>query len=124
VTLNHDYEPNSMQAEWKQNQLLGSSDPNRLDADAIPPFLPQLYWCKGIPRIAFEHSRHSWLCYGLYDANTQSELATLQPLQSRCAWTICSIRFHGIAGFSAALGTPQTWYLQQRRQRWTIYMAV
>ncbi len=45
-----------------------STDPERLDIDAVHAFLSRSYWAQGIPRGVVEKSvRHS-LCFGVYAA--------------------------------------------------------
>jgi GNAT superfamily N-acetyltransferase len=44
-----------------------STDPSRLDLDAIHAYLATSYWAKGIPRELFERSLRHSLCFGLYD---------------------------------------------------------
>jgi len=45
-----------------------STDPARLDVDAIHAYLVRSYWSPGIPRDTVERAvRHS-LCFGVYDA--------------------------------------------------------
>jgi len=43
-----------------------SSDPARLDVDAIHAFLTTSYWCPGIPKELIERAIRGSLCFGLY----------------------------------------------------------
>lgn len=43
-----------------------STDPARLDVDAIHAFLTTAYWCEGIPRETVAKSLARSLCFGLY----------------------------------------------------------
>ena len=52
-----------------------SSDPARLDLDAIYEFLHNAYWSQGRPRETVEKSLRNSLCFGLYDAGKQIGLA-------------------------------------------------
>jgi GNAT superfamily N-acetyltransferase len=64
-----------MHTEWKRDQLLISTNPAKLDVDAIHAFLTRAYWCEGIPRNLVERAvRHS-LCFGLFDGVAQVGLA-------------------------------------------------
>jgi GNAT superfamily N-acetyltransferase len=64
-----------MHNEWKRNGLVVSTDPARLDVDAIHTYLTRAYWCEGIPRDIVERAvRHS-LCFGLFDGAAQVGLA-------------------------------------------------
>ena len=48
-----------------------SSDPARLDVDAIHAFLVGAYWSEGIPRDVVERSIEGSLCFGLYLGDEQ-----------------------------------------------------
>ena len=64
-----------MTTEWKQNNLLVSTDQRRMDVNAIHAFLTRAYWCEGIPFEVVERAvRHS-LCFGLFDGDVQVGLA-------------------------------------------------
>ena len=53
--------------EWTRDGYVISTDPGRLDLDAIHAFLREAYWSPGVPRAVVERSiRHS-LPFGLYD---------------------------------------------------------
>jgi GNAT superfamily N-acetyltransferase len=52
--------------EWRRDGYVISTDPERLDLDAIWGFLRTAYWSPGVPREVVAHSiRHS-LPFGLY----------------------------------------------------------
>lgn len=48
-----------------------STDPVRLDLDAIHAFLSRSYWATGIPRSVVERSIQGSLCFGVYAAGQQ-----------------------------------------------------
>ena len=52
-----------------------STDPARLDVDAIHAFLTASYWAEGIPRETVERSLRGSLCFGLYEQDVQIGLA-------------------------------------------------
>lgn len=52
-----------------------STDPARLDVDAIHAFLTTSYWAEGIPRETVERSLERSLCFGLYEGDSQVGLA-------------------------------------------------
>jgi ribosomal protein S18 acetylase RimI-like enzyme len=52
-----------------------STDPARLDVDAIHAFLTTAYWCEGIPRETVARSLAGSLNFGLYQAERQIGLA-------------------------------------------------
>ena len=57
--------------DWTRRELRVSTDPARLDVNAIHSFLRESYWSPGIPRVVVERSiRHS-LCFGIYDGADQ-----------------------------------------------------
>lgn len=52
-----------------------STDPARLDLDAIHAYLTASYWAEGIPREVVARSLDGSLAFGLYDADRQIGLA-------------------------------------------------
>lgn len=52
-----------------------STDPSRLDVDAVHSFLTTSYWAEGIPRETVERSLRGSLCFGLYEGDRQTGLA-------------------------------------------------
>ena len=61
--------------ERAREQYLISTDPHRLDPEAIHAYLTQSYWASGIPRQIVEQSLEGSLCFGLYDGGRQVGLA-------------------------------------------------
>ena len=64
-----------MHTEWKRNQLVVSTDPARLDLNAVHSYLISAYWCEGIPREIVERALKNSLCFGLFDGSIQVGLA-------------------------------------------------
>lgn len=64
-----------MHNEWKQNNLLVSTNPAKLDVNAIHAFLTRAYWCEGIPRDIVERAVRQSLSFGLFDGAAQVGLA-------------------------------------------------
>ncbi|HEY9174681.1 MAG TPA: GNAT family N-acetyltransferase [Verrucomicrobiae bacterium] len=64
-----------MHHEWKRGPRLVSTDPTRLDVDAVHAFLSRAYWCVGIPRETVARALRHSLCFGLYDGSAQVGLA-------------------------------------------------
>src|SRR4051812_3746558 len=60
-----------MHLEREKNGYLISTDPERLDLDAIHAYLSRSYWSKGIPKSVVERSLRGSLCFGLYTAGAQ-----------------------------------------------------
>jgi GNAT superfamily N-acetyltransferase len=52
-----------------------STDPTRLDVDAIHSYLVRAYWCEGIPRQTLERAIPNSLCFGLFHGKDQVGLA-------------------------------------------------
>ena len=52
-----------------------STDPARLDLDAVHAFLTTAYWCEGIPRETLARALSHSLCFGLYAGPRQTGLA-------------------------------------------------
>jgi len=50
----------------QQDGFTVSTDPARLDVDAVHAALVQAYWSEGIPREIVERSLRGSLCFGLY----------------------------------------------------------
>ena len=64
-----------MHTEWKQNNLIVTTDPARQDVDAIHSFLTRAYWCENIPRDIVARGVRNSLCFGLFDGAAQVGLA-------------------------------------------------
>jgi GNAT superfamily N-acetyltransferase len=60
-----------MHHERERDGYLVSTDPERLDVDAIHAYLTRSYWSEGIPRSIVERSIRGSLCFGLYKAHAQ-----------------------------------------------------
>lgn len=52
-----------------------STDPTRLDVEAIHSYLARAYWCEGIPRRTLERAIANSLCFGLFQGKDQVGLA-------------------------------------------------
>jgi ribosomal protein S18 acetylase RimI-like enzyme len=61
--------------EYHRDGFTVSTDPARLDVDAIHAFLTTAYWCEGIPRETVARSLAGSLCFGLYQGDRQIGLA-------------------------------------------------
>jgi len=57
--------------EVQRDNFTISTDPARLDMDAICDFLSRAYWAKGRPRAATERAYDHSLVFGLYDGTRQ-----------------------------------------------------
>lgn len=61
--------------ETQHGQFTISTDPNRLDIDAICDFFTRAYWTLGRPRERTERALANSLVFGLYDGEKQIGLA-------------------------------------------------
>lgn len=61
--------------ERRRDGFTVSTDPGRLDLDAIHAFLSTSYWAEGIPREILERALRNSLCFGLYAETSQIGLA-------------------------------------------------
>lgn len=66
-----------MHHEWKRDNLLVTTNPDRMDVDAIHAFLSRAYWSVGIPRETVARAVQHSLCFGLFDGAAQVGLARL-----------------------------------------------
>jgi GNAT superfamily N-acetyltransferase len=64
-----------MLEEHHRDGFTVSTDPARLDVEAIHAFLATSYWAEGIPRETVERSLRGSLCFGLYHGDRQIGLA-------------------------------------------------
>jgi hypothetical protein len=51
---------------WRREGWVVSTDPTRLDLDAIHGYLARAYWCEGIPRETVERALAHSLNFGVY----------------------------------------------------------
>ncbi|MEK7846536.1 MAG: N-acetyltransferase, partial [Nitrospinota bacterium] len=61
--------------ETQRNGLTLSTDPARLDMDAVCDFLARAYWAQGRPRERTERAFTHSLVFGLYDGARQIGMA-------------------------------------------------
>ena len=61
--------------EVHRGNLIISTDPSRLDMNAICDFLARAYWAQGRPRAATERGYVHSLVFGLYDGSRQIGMA-------------------------------------------------
>jgi len=79
--------------ESHHDQFTISTDPARLDVDAIADMLARAYWAKGRTRdVIARYLQHS-LAFGLYDGPRQIGLARLITDYTTFAW-LCDVFIH------------------------------
>ncbi len=79
--------------EAHRNQFTISTDPARLDVDAICDFLTRAYWAKGRPRERTERALANSLVFGLYDGDKQIGLARVVTDYAIFAY-LCDVFIH------------------------------
>ena len=72
--------------ETHRDEFSISTDPARLDFDAICDFLTRAYWAQGRPREATEHAYAHSLVFGLYDGSRQIGIARVLSDQAVFAY--------------------------------------
>ncbi len=60
-----------MNYEQSRDNFLISTDPLKIDLDAVHAYLVRSYWAEGIPREVVERSIKWSLCFGVYDGTKQ-----------------------------------------------------
>jgi GNAT superfamily N-acetyltransferase len=61
--------------ESKREGFMISTDPGRLDVDAVHSYLTRSYWAKGISKEVVAKSIKGSLCFGLFEGSRQIGLA-------------------------------------------------
>ena len=100
-----------------------STDPARLDLDAICDFLTRAYWAKGRPRERTERAIANSLVFGVYDGEKQIGMARIVSDYAIFAY-LCDVfihedyRAHGIGKWlmETVMGHPDL----QGLRRWTL----
>ncbi len=79
--------------ETKKDNFTLSTDPKRLDLDAICDFLGQAYWANTRSRATIERSLKNSLVFGVYDGDSQVALARVVSDFATFAW-LCDVFVH------------------------------
>lgn len=79
--------------ENQKDDLTLSTDPDRLDIDAICDFLSQAYWADTRSRATIERSLKNSLVFGVYDGDHQVALARVVTDFATFAW-LCDVFVH------------------------------
>jgi GNAT superfamily N-acetyltransferase len=82
----------AMMTELEREGFLISTDPARLDLDAIERLLRSSYWAGDRPRDAIERSVHNSLCFGLYDLRNGGQIGLTRAVTdyTTFAW-LCDV---------------------------------
>ena len=76
--------------EEQRGSLLISTDPSRLDIDAVCDFLARSYWAQDRPREIIAESLDHSLVFGVYDGKRQVGLARIVTDYTTFAW-LCDV---------------------------------
>ncbi len=79
--------------ETHRNQFTISTDPARLDVDAIADMLSRAYWAQGRTRERLERALANSLVFGLYDGDRQIGLARIVSDYAIFAY-LCDVFIH------------------------------
>ena len=79
--------------ESQRESFTISTDPSRLDVDAIADMLSRAYWTKGRPRQKLEHALQNSLVFGLYNGDRQIGLARVISDYAIFAY-LCDVFIH------------------------------
>jgi GNAT superfamily N-acetyltransferase len=109
--------------EVHKEQFTISTDPARLDLDAICDFLRRAYWAKGRPRERTERAIANSLVFGVYDGDKQIGMARVVSDYAIFAY-LCDVfihedyRAHGIGKWlmQTVMSHPDL----QGLRRWTL----
>lgn len=81
-----------------------STDPARLDLDAVHAYLTRSYWSPGIPRDVVERAARNSLCFGLYEIATGAQVGFMRVVTDHATFAyLCDVyvleahRGHGLA---------------------------
>jgi GNAT superfamily N-acetyltransferase len=90
--LRYDYAmPNILDSQ--RGSLLISTDPSRLDLEAITDMLSRAYWAKDRTREVIVRAMQNSLVFGVYDGNRQIGLARVVSDYATFAW-LCDVFVH------------------------------
>jgi len=79
--------------EIKKDSFTISTDPSRLDVDAIVDMLTRAYWAKGRPRERTERALANSLVFGVYDGDKQIGIARIVSDYAIFAY-LCDVIIH------------------------------
>jgi GNAT superfamily N-acetyltransferase len=79
--------------ESRRENLLISTDPARLDLDAMTEMLSRAYWAKGRTREVIARYVQYSLVFGVYDGDRQVGLARIVSDYTTFAW-LCDVFIH------------------------------
>ncbi len=72
--------------EWTQGEFVITTDPARVDVDAVHAVLKDAYWCEGIPREVVERAVLGSLPFSLWHGSRQVGFARVVSDRATFAW--------------------------------------
>jgi GNAT superfamily N-acetyltransferase len=79
--------------EVSKENLIISTDPQRLDLDAVCGFLSRAYWAQNRTRLTIERSLRNSLVFGVYDEKCMVAMARIVTDYATFAW-LCDVFVH------------------------------
>jgi GNAT superfamily N-acetyltransferase len=79
-----------MKMEQRKDQFLITTEPDRMDVDAIHAYLRRSYWAEGIPRDVLVRAIAASLNFGLFDGDAQIGFARLVTDRATYAY-LCDV---------------------------------
>jgi GNAT superfamily N-acetyltransferase len=111
--------------EVHRENFIISTDPARLDMDAIVNFLTRAYWAKGRPRERTERAIANSLVFGLYDGDFVKQIGLARVISDYAVFAyLCDVfihedyRAHGLGKW--LMETVQSHPDLQGLRRWTL----
>lgn len=81
-----------MAYESREGGLLYSSDPARMDVDAVHGLLVHAYWCKGIPRALVARALSNSTPFGVFDEGTGRLVAVARVISDKATFAyLCDV---------------------------------
>ena len=78
--------------EYHKGKYLISTDPARLDLDAIHAFLSRAYWSEEIPKQLLERAVKNSLCFNVYDWENHKQIGFLRVISDLATYAyICDV---------------------------------
>lgn len=77
-------------AQYTKGQYWITTDPQKLDVDAIHAYLTRSFWAEGIPKATVGKAVANSLCFGLFDGSAQVGLARVVTDRATYAY-LCDV---------------------------------
>lgn len=110
--------------DWTRDEFVISTDPERLDRDAIHRFLESSYWAPQVPRGVVDRSIDNSMPFGLYEGGRQIGFARVITDRATFAYVADVYVLESHRGRGLALWLMQTVRAHpdlQDLRRWTLF---